>query len=58
MEDSHKCLYNGHMALVLEVGLVVLAVHQKMLEHLLEQGHRKHVVIQIRCLAKSLFKIS
>ena len=47
MHDSHQGLSDGVMCLVLEVGLVILTVHQQVLEQFLEQLHGENVVVQI-----------
>ena len=57
MHHAHQCLHHSDVTLILEVSLVVLAVEKQMLEKLLEQRHREHIVIQVGILAQRLLKV-
>lgn len=57
VHDAEKGLSHSVMRLALQLSLMVLAMHEQVLEQVVEELHCEHGVIQIRILAERLLEV-
>ena len=56
VHDADQCLYHEPMVVVLELALMILAMHKQVLEQILEQLHSESFMVQIGVLGECLFE--